>query len=102
MCEQHQNSLHCDRLRRRSFLKIAGSATAAGIFGVDLVSEAAKADALTKAQRDKMSPTDIIDIMKKGNERRTAITSMNRKRAPRANTLPLHCSVVSIRVRRPK
>jgi carbonic anhydrase len=78
MCEQHQHSLHCDRLRRRSFLKIAGSATAAGIFGVDLVSEAAKADALTKAQRDKMSPTDIIDIMKKGNERFRSGVRQNR------------------------
>jgi carbonic anhydrase len=61
MCEQHHHSLYCSHLGRRSFLKAVGSATAVGAFGGGLVSEAAYADALTKAQRDKMSPTEIID-----------------------------------------
>jgi carbonic anhydrase len=62
MCEQHH-------LRRRSFLKALGSAPAVGIFGGGLVSEAVYADALTKAQRDKMSPSDIIAAAKRGNAR---------------------------------
>ena len=69
MCEQPQHFLRCNHLRRRSFLKALGSAPAAGIFGGGLVSEAVYADALTKAQRDKMSPTDIIAAAKRGNER---------------------------------
>ena len=69
MCEQHQDSLRCNHLRRRSFLKALGSAPAVGIFGGGLVSEAVYADALTKAQRDKMTPSDIIAVAKRGNER---------------------------------
>jgi hypothetical protein len=69
MCEQHQDFLYCNHLARRSFLKTVGSATAIGVFGGALVSEAAYADALTKAQRDKMSPSEIIEVMKRGNER---------------------------------
>jgi carbonic anhydrase len=54
---------------RRSFLKALGSASSLGIFGGGFVSAAAYADALTKAQRDEMSPNEIIEVMKKGNER---------------------------------
>jgi carbonic anhydrase len=78
MCEQHQHSLRCNHLRRRSFLKALGSAPAVGIFGGSLVSEAAYADALTKAQRDEMSPIEIIDVMKKGNERFRSGVRQNR------------------------
>jgi hypothetical protein len=78
MCEQHQHSLRCNPLRRRSFLKVVGSATAVGICGGGLVSEAAYADALTKAQRDEMSPTEIIDVIKKGNERFRSGVRQNR------------------------
>ena len=49
----------CERfvdLGRRNFLKLTGSATALGIVSSGL-STAANADALTKAQRDKMTPT---------------------------------------------
>jgi carbonic anhydrase len=62
MCEHHQHS-------RRNFLKVTGSVTALGVFGGGFLSTQAYADALTKAQRDKMSPSQIIDEMKKGNER---------------------------------
>jgi carbonic anhydrase len=65
MCEQHQ----CNHLKRRSFLKALGLAPSISIFGSSLLSEAAYADALTKAQRDKMSPSQIIDEAKRGNER---------------------------------
>jgi carbonic anhydrase len=78
MCEQHQHSLRCNNLRRRSFLKALGAAPTVGIFGGGLVSEAVYADALTKAQRDEMSPTEIIDVMKKGNERFRSGVRQNR------------------------
>jgi carbonic anhydrase len=67
MCEGPQYSFDCFQ-QRRNFLKLAGSA-ALGIFGSGPLSWAAYADALTRAQRDKMSPADIIAVMKKGNER---------------------------------
>src|SRR5947207_2737550 len=78
MCEQHQHSLYCGRLGRRNFLKVTGSATALGIFSGGFLSEHAYADALTKAQRDEMSPSEIIDVMKKGNERFRSGVRQNR------------------------
>ncbi len=78
MCEQHQHSLYCGLLGRRNFLKVTGSATALGIFGGGFLSEHAYADALTKAQRDEMSPSEIIDVMKKGNERFRSGVRQNR------------------------
>jgi carbonic anhydrase len=68
MCEQHQHALR-HHVKRRSFLKALGLAPSVGVFGGGLVSEAAYADALTKAQRDKMSPSEIIAVAKRGNER---------------------------------
>jgi carbonic anhydrase len=53
---------------RRIFLKGTG-ATALGVLGGSFVSTAAFADALTKEQREKMSPDQIIEAMKKGNKR---------------------------------
>ena len=54
---------------RRQFLARAGVAGALGLAGVTLSSGLARADSLTKAQRDKMTPEQIIEAMKKGNER---------------------------------
>jgi carbonic anhydrase len=68
MCEGRQHAFGCHQ-QRRHFLRLAGSAAAIGIFGTGPLSGAAYADALTKAQRDKMSPSDIIAVMKKGNDR---------------------------------
>jgi carbonic anhydrase len=68
MCEGRQHSFECYQ-QRRNFLKLAGSAAALGASGGGLLSGTAYADALTKAQRDKMSPAEIIAVMKKGNER---------------------------------
>jgi carbonic anhydrase len=68
MCEQHRHALRY-HVKRRSFLKALGLAPSVGVFGGGLVSEAAYADALTKAQRDKMSPSEIIAVAKRGNER---------------------------------
>jgi len=68
MCEGRRHSFECYQ-QRRSFLKVAGSAAALGIFGSAPLSGAAYAAALSKAQRDKMSPADILAVMKKGNDR---------------------------------
>ena len=57
------------RLNRRGFLRITGIATAATIAGAALQGRLVHAAALTRAQRDKLSPDDIIALMKKGNQR---------------------------------
>lgn len=54
---------------RRKFLRTAGVATALGLASGTFFRELARADALTKAQRDKMTPEQIIKVMKEGNER---------------------------------
>jgi carbonic anhydrase len=56
-----------DRIDRRTFCK-AGVGTAVGVVGASLGSVLAYAD-LTKEQRDKMTPDEIIQQMKAGNER---------------------------------
>lgn len=60
----------CDNLQqpsRRGFLKTPTAAAALGLLGGGM--SAAFADTMTKEQRDKMSPDDIINKMKLGNER---------------------------------
>jgi carbonic anhydrase len=57
-----------DRFDRRTFFKAAGVATAAGVVGASLGTGLAYAD-LTKEQRDKMTPDEVIQQMKAGNER---------------------------------
>ena len=54
---------------RRSFLRAAGVAGAVGLAGSALPARIAWAAALTKAERDRMTPDEIIQLMKKGNER---------------------------------
>ncbi len=51
---------------RRTWMKLAGAAVAWGALGVNTVATAA---ALTSAQRDKLTPEQILALMKKGNER---------------------------------
>jgi carbonic anhydrase len=93
MCEKHEHSLHCDDLQRRSLLKRAGVAITLGLVGVDLFTGSAHADALTRAQRDKMTPDQIIEAMKKGNQRfRTGVRQnrnyLNEQRASAAGQYP--------------
>jgi len=57
------------QLDRRRFLKVTGVVAALVVFGGDGVSGLVYADALTKAQRDKMTPDEILADMKRGNER---------------------------------
>jgi carbonic anhydrase len=56
-------------LDRRALLKASGTAAAAGILGVGLGTRLAYGDALTKKQRDALTPDEIIAAMMRGNER---------------------------------
>jgi carbonic anhydrase len=56
------------RLDRRGFLKMSGTAMTMTLLGGSLVPSVAFADALTKEQRDKMTPDEILLDMKNGNE----------------------------------
>jgi len=60
--------LRNDHSERRSFLKIAGISTATAALGLPGW-RLAYAAALTKEKREKLTPDDIIALMKKGNER---------------------------------
>jgi carbonic anhydrase len=67
-CNARSALLH-DHLHRRSFIKVAGTVTAATALGMLPAGHLVYAAALTKAQREKMTPDDIIAAMKKGNQR---------------------------------
>jgi carbonic anhydrase len=54
---------------RRSFLRASGAITAMALVGAGTLSSTAQGAALTKAQRDKLTPDDVLALMKKGNER---------------------------------
>jgi carbonic anhydrase len=69
MCTDQNTGPPADRLHRRSFLKASGAITAMTLVGTVGLGGSAQADALTKAQRDKLSPDDILALMKKGNKR---------------------------------
>lgn len=69
MCTEQNTSRLVDRFHRRNFLKFSGAITAMTLVGAGALSSIAYADALTKAQRDKLSPDDILALMKKGNKR---------------------------------
>ena len=69
MCETLKQPPDGDGSDRRKFLRVAGVATALGLVGGTFFRGLAQADALTKAQRDKMTPEQIIEVMKEGNER---------------------------------
>ena len=65
-------------LNRRSFLTTLGVATAAGLLGLARGGELAYADALSKEQREKMTPDEIIGYAKMGNDRFRAGLRKNR------------------------
>jgi len=54
---------------RRAFLMATGAVTALGVGGGGLFAPSAHADALTEAQREQLTPQQIIEMMKQGNER---------------------------------
>ena len=78
MCAKCQQSPSFQDLGRRKFLRLAACGAAIGIAGNGLFTGTASADALTKAQRDKMTPDQIIQTMKQGNERFRAGVRKNR------------------------
>ena len=55
--------------RRRSFLQASGAITAMALVGTGTLSTIAYADALSKAKRDRLTPDDVLALMKKGNKR---------------------------------
>jgi carbonic anhydrase len=65
-------------LSRRSFLATVGVATAAGLLGPTQGGDLAYADALSKEQREKMTPDEIIGYAKMGNDRFRAGLRKNR------------------------
>ena len=69
MCDLQNPASPGGQPDRRTFLKRATVATVAGLLGARLGRNVAYADALTREQRDKMTPDDIIGLLKKGNER---------------------------------
>jgi carbonic anhydrase len=69
MCAQKETGQALDCLHRRSFPKASAAIAAMAFVGVGALSSIAYADALTKAERDKLSPEDILALMKKGNKR---------------------------------
>jgi carbonic anhydrase len=78
MCDKLEHPWNCTDLGRRYFLKMTGGATALSLAGSSLFTDPAHADALTEAQRDKMTPEQIIEVMRQGNERFRMGVSKNR------------------------
>src|SRR4029079_8514352 len=54
---------------RRTFLSASFALGAVGFVGAGAFSGIAYAQAMTKAKRDKLSPDDVLALMKKGNKR---------------------------------
>jgi carbonic anhydrase len=69
MPKKPTSTIRDSRANRRRFLQTSGIAIAATILSVAPTDRPAYAAALTKAQRDKLAPDDIIALMKKGNQR---------------------------------
>ena len=69
MSADHESCVHTDPRHRRNFLGASFALTAAAAAGAGAYSEIAYADALTKAQRDKLTPDAILALMKRGNKR---------------------------------
>lgn len=59
----------CGPLDRRAFLRLSSALAAVGLAAPVLPTGIAHADALTREQREKMTPDDILAVMKNGNER---------------------------------
>ena len=69
MSDETLSGLRHSHLARRGFLKLAGIAAVTTAAGIVPHWHLAYAAALTKAQREKLTPDDILALMKKGNER---------------------------------
>ncbi len=69
MCETTTSPANGGALKRRAFFKATAALGAAGVIGGGVFPRTARADSLTREQRDKLSPDDIIAMMRSGNER---------------------------------
>ena len=69
MCDQSKTFPHGRLFDRRSFLKVPMAAAAIGLLGGSFMGSLAYAAALTKEQRDQMTPEEIVAAMQRGNER---------------------------------
>ena len=69
MCDQPVSTPYGCALARRRLLKASAAAPALWALGGSLLSDVAFAAALTHAQRDAMTPDQIIAMMKRGNQR---------------------------------
>lgn len=67
MCDHHEKEVNA--ADRRALLKSAGAVSLLGALGLGFTGKVAHAAALTRAQRDAMTPDEIIAVMKKGNDR---------------------------------
>ena len=59
----------CAMTSRRNFLRRSAIVSAAGLAGASFLAQTVYAAALTQEQRDKLTPDQVIALMKKGNER---------------------------------
>ncbi len=55
--------------QRRSFIRLSGAAAATAALGITSLGKVAYGAALTSAQREKMTPDQIVALMKDGNQR---------------------------------
>jgi carbonic anhydrase len=69
MNEKSKTAVEKSHLDRRSFLNVPTVAAATGLVGGSLWSSGVYADALTKAQRDRLTPDEVLAELKRGNER---------------------------------
>ena len=67
LCDKFEPTAGSRRLDRRTFLRASTATTAVALFG--FFGSVAYAAALTKAQRDRLTPDQIIAEMRKGNQR---------------------------------
>jgi carbonic anhydrase len=61
--------LNNKQLERRGFIKLSGAAAATAALGIASLGKVAHGAALTSAQREKLTPDQIIALMKAGNQR---------------------------------
>ncbi len=74
----HEHGWRCGCIRRRTIFAAFGAIAGLGLTGGGLLGTRSFAQALTKAQRDEMTPDQIIELMKRGNERFRAGTPKDR------------------------
>jgi hypothetical protein len=60
MCDVFKKPVETGHLDRRGFLKMQSAATAAVLLMVNPCGSVARADALTREQRDKLTPEEIL------------------------------------------